>query len=98
MMATMSDFLGSLESSFAGEASKHAFNLLTDYRSRWNVDVSSSQERVEAAIAEHQREVKNWAEEISFKDLNKSRKPRRRFLFLLHTSNLLPRRQRLSTT
>jgi hypothetical protein len=69
IMAPMSDLLGDIENSLAGEASKQAIALLTQYLSRWNVSLSSSQERLETAVAEHQKEIKNWSEEISFKDL-----------------------------
>jgi hypothetical protein len=65
----MSDLLGNFESSLAGEVSKQAIAFLTQYLSRWNVGLSSSQERLETALAEHQKEVKNWSDEISFKDL-----------------------------
>jgi hypothetical protein len=70
-MAIMSDLLNSVETSVAVELSKQAISSLKQYLSRWNVDVSSSQERLETATAEHQREVKSWSEEISFKDLQK---------------------------
>jgi hypothetical protein len=93
-MAIMSDFLGDLENSIAGEASKQAIALLTQYLSRWNVSLSSSQERLETAIAEHQTEIKNWSEEISFKDLLRPKVTSQVFVPL--DIYLLPRRQRFS--
>jgi energy-coupling factor transporter ATP-binding protein EcfA2 len=94
MMAIMSDLLGSVENSLAVDASKYAISLLSQYLSRWRVDVSSSQERLEAAIGEHQREVKSWSEEISFKDLLKPKATSEVFVPL--DIYLLPRRQRFS--
>jgi predicted NACHT family NTPase len=94
-MAIMSDLLNSVETSVAVELSKQAISSLKQYLSRWNVDVSSSQERLETAIAEHQREVKSWSEEISFKDLQKPKATSEVFVPL--DIYLLPRRQRVST-
>ena len=94
MMPSMSDLLGNFENSLATEASKQAIKLLTQYLLRWNVSVSSSQERLETAIAEHQKEVKNWSEEISFKDLLRPKVTSEVFVPL--DIYLLPRRQRFS--
>jgi hypothetical protein len=88
----MSDFLDDFEGSLAKEASKQAIGFLAHYLSRWNVSLSSSQERLESAIAEHQKEVKNWSEEISFKDLLKPKVTEEVFVPL--DIYLLPRRQR----
>jgi hypothetical protein len=93
-MGPMSDLLGNLENSLAGEASKQAIALLTRYLSRWNVTLSSSQERLETAVAEHQKEIKNWSEEISFKDLLRPKVTSEVFVPL--DIYLLPRRQRFS--
>ena len=93
-MATMSDLLGNFEDSLAREASKQAITLLAQYLSRWNVNLSSSQERLETAISEHQKEVKTWSEEISFKDLLRPKVTSEVFVPL--DMYLLPRRQRFS--
>jgi hypothetical protein len=90
----MSDLLGNFESSLAGEASKQAIALLTRYLSRWNVGLSSSEERLETALAEHQKEVKNWSGEISFKDLLRPKVTSEVFVPL--DIYLLPRKQRFS--
>lgn len=90
----MSDLISSIGGSVAAEVYKQAISSLTHYLSRWNVNVSSSQERLETAIAEHQREVKNWSEEISFKDLLKPKTTTQVFVPL--DIYLLPRRQRFS--
>src|ERR1019366_10574999 len=94
MKTTMSDLLGSLESSLVADASKQAIAMLSQYLSRWRVDVSSTQERLVTSIAEHQREVKNWSEEISFKDLLKPKATSQVFVPL--DIYLLPRRLRFS--
>jgi hypothetical protein len=90
----MSDLLGNVEGALATEASKQAIALLAQYLGRWNVSLSSSQERLDAAIAEHQREVKSWSEEISFKDLLRPKATSEVFVPL--DIYLLPRRQRFS--
>ncbi len=92
----MSDLLGNVESSLTAEASKQAIALLAHYLSRWNVTVSSSQERLDAAIGEHQREVRVWSEEISFKDLLRPKVTSEVFVPL--DIYLLPRRQRFSNS
>ena len=94
MMSRMSDLLGNIEGSLTTEASKQAVALLAQYLSRWKVNLSSSQERLEAAIAEHQKEVKIWSEEISFKDLLRPKAISDVFVPL--DIYLLPRRQRFS--
>ena len=90
----MSDLLNSFETSIAAEVSKTAIAALQHYLSRWKVDVSSTQERLESAIDEHQREVKSWSEEIAFKDLLKPKATSEIFVPL--NIYLLPRRQRIS--
>jgi Na+/phosphate symporter len=65
----MSDLLGSIETSLAVDLTKRAISAAEEILSRWKVAVNTSQERLESAITQHQREVKSWAEEISFKDL-----------------------------
>jgi NACHT domain len=90
----MSDLLGNFENTLANEASKQAFAFLAHYLSRWKVSISSSQERLEAALAEHQKEVKAWSEEISFKDLLRPKATSDVFVPL--DIYLLPRRQRFS--
>src|SRR5208283_2083993 len=86
--------LSSLETSLATEVSKQAISALKDYLGRWKVDVTSSQERLQSAINEHQRDVRRWSEEISFKDLLKPRVTSDVFVPL--NIYLLPRRQRIS--
>ena len=90
----MSEFLQSVEKSVAIEAAKETFKTLSGYLSRWKVGVSSSQERIDSAISEHQREVKQWSEEISFKDLLKPKSTSEVFVPL--DIYLLPQRQRSS--
>jgi hypothetical protein len=90
----MSGLLDNFENSFAGEASKQAFAFLSQYLSRWNVSLSSSQERLDTAIAEHQKEIRNWSGEISFKDLLRPKVTSEVFVPL--DIYLLPRRQRFS--
>lgn len=94
-MANMSDFLNSLETSAATEVSKQALLLVQQYLSRWNVRVPSTQDRLDSAIAAHQQEVRNWSEEISFKDLLKPKVTSDVFVPL--DIYLLPRRQHIST-
>jgi hypothetical protein len=91
----MSDFLSSIETSIATDLYKQAVTSLTQMLSRWNVDVSSSHERIATAIGEHQREVRNWSEEISFKDLQKPKTTSEVFVPL--DIYLLPRKQRVSS-
>ena len=93
-MANMSDFLNSLETSAAAEVSKQAISLVQQYLSRWNVRVPSTQDRLDSAIAAHQQEVRNWSEEISFKDLLKPKVTSEVFVPL--DIYLLPRRQHIS--
>lgn len=94
IMPPMSDLLGNIGNSVASEASKQAIVLLARYLSRWNVTLDSTQERLENAINEHQKEVKNWSEEISFKDLLRPKATSEVFVPL--DIYLLPRRQRFS--
>jgi NACHT domain len=75
------------------EMGKQAISALKNSLSRWNVGVSSSQERLEAAIATHAHEVRNWSEEISFKDLLRPKATSEVFVPL--NIYLLPRRQRV---
>jgi predicted NACHT family NTPase len=90
----MSDLLSDVRTSVAVELSKQAISSLKQLLARWNVNVSSSQERLESAIAVHQREVKRWSEEISFKDLLRPKATSQVFVPL--DIYLLPRRQRFS--
>src|ERR1035438_10690545 len=80
--------------SVAGEVYRQAFDSLAHLLSRWNVATSSTKERLETAIADHEREVRIWSEEISFKDLQKPKATSQVFVPL--DIYLLPRRQRLS--
>lgn len=93
-MAAMSDFLSSVGTSLATDVAKKAVTAVTHFLGRWGVSVSSTQERLEEAIAEHQREVKSWSEEISFKDLAKPKSTSEVFVPL--DIYLLPQRQHLS--
>jgi hypothetical protein len=93
-IAAMADILHSVETAVATEAVKQAISSLKSYLSRWKVDVSSSQERFEAAIAQHQREVKNWSGQISFKDILQPKTTSEVFVPL--DIYLLPRRQHVS--
>ena len=58
------------------------------------VKVSSTQERLEAAIGQHLREVRRWSEEISFKDLARPKSTSEVFVPL--DIYLLPQRQHVS--
>lgn len=91
----VSDLLHSVETSIAVEVAKQAIYSLKQYLSRWNVEVSSSQERLETAIAEHQQEVRSWSEEISFKDLLKPKSTSDVFVPL--NIYLVPRKQHISS-
>jgi hypothetical protein len=91
----MPDLLSSVETSIAIDISKQAIASLKQMLSRWNVEVSSTEERLQAAIAEHQREVRSWSEEISFKDLQRPKTTTEVFVPL--DIYLLPRKQRISS-
>ncbi len=91
----MSDLLNSIETTIATDIYKQAISTLSQLLSRWNVDVSSTEDRLQSAISEHQREVKNWSEEISFKDLQKPKNTSEVFVPL--DIYLLPRKQRISS-
>jgi predicted NACHT family NTPase len=90
----MSDFFSSVGSSIAVDLSKQAVASVTHFLSRWGAGVASTQERLETAISEHQREVRNWSEEISFKDLAKPKATSEVFVPL--DIYLLPQRQHVS--
>lgn len=89
----MSEILKSVGTAVAVDLAKEAISSAKQHLSRWNVDVSSSQERLEAAIAEHQQEVRSWSEEISFKDLLKPKATSDVFVPL--NIYLVPRRQHI---
>ncbi len=93
-MAPVSDLLNSVETAVAIDLAKRAVTSLREYLSRWNVNVTSTQERLEAAIAAHQREIRTWSEEISFKDLLRPKSTAEVFVPL--DIYLLPRRQHIS--
>jgi predicted NACHT family NTPase len=93
-MAVVSDLLNNVETAVAIDLGKQAVASLRQYLSRWNVNVSSSQERLETAISEHQREARAWSEEISFKDLLRPKATTEVFVPL--DIYLLPRRQHIS--
>jgi Cdc6-like AAA superfamily ATPase len=63
--------------------------------SRWQVSLDTSEERVSNAITLHTREVANWANEISFKDLQRPRATSEVFVPL--DIYLMPRRNRFSS-
>lgn len=67
----MSDLITSIGSAVVVDLSKRVIETLAQRVGHWGVQVDSSQEALEQAIEEHQREVKRWSEEISFKDLQK---------------------------
>ena len=83
-----------METSLAVDLSKQAIASVAQYLKRWGVQVSSTQTRLEAAIAAHQREVKSWSEEISFKDLAKPKATSEVFVPL--DIYLLPQKQHIS--
>ena len=93
-LCTCQTSLNTFESSVTTEVSKQAIAMLRNYVSRWSVEVASSQERLESAIEQHQREVKSWSEEIAFKDLLKPKTTSEIFVPL--NIYLLPRKQRIS--
>jgi hypothetical protein len=90
----MPDFLGDLETSFAVDFSKQAIVALGGYLARWGARVDSTDEQLRNAIAEHQREVRRWSEEISFKDLQKPKATSEVFVPL--DIYLVPQRQHFS--
>jgi predicted NACHT family NTPase len=90
----MSDFVSNIGTELAKDFAKEAIGAVAHYLSRWNVKIDSTEERLQHAIADHQREVKNWSEEISFKDLAKPKQTSEVFVPL--DIYLLPQRQHLS--
>lgn len=90
----MPDYLSSYATSLAVDLSKQAITSVTSYLKHWRVQVASTQERLEAAIAAHQKEVKCWSEEISFKDLAKPKATSEVFVPL--DIYLLPQRQHVN--
>lgn len=90
----MSDFANNIGTELAKDFAKEAIGAVAHYLCRWNVKIASTEERLQHAIADHQREVKNWSEEISFKDLAKPKQTSEVFVPL--DIYLLPQRQHLS--
>lgn len=89
----MSDFLSGIGTSLAVDLSKQAVAAMAQHLKHWGVQVCSTQERLESAIAAHEREVRSWSEEISFKDLAKPKTTSEVFVPL--DIYLLPQRQHL---
>jgi len=76
------------------EGAKTIFSFATSYLKKLNTRPRSSQEDVESALFNHIREVKNWAGEVTFKDLRAAKSIQDVYVEL--DFYLFPRRNRLS--
>jgi len=89
----VSSFFNDFSISLAVDLSKQALASLAQNMGHWGVGVSSTKERLEAAIEAHTQEVKAWSEEISFRDI--ARPKATSDVFVPLDIYLLPQRQHI---